>query len=134
MSSAGRRFAAAAVATLSAVPLLAAGAGDPVRGALIYERCAACHSLDHNRTGPKHCGLFGRRAGSLPDFEYSSAMRAAAIVWNERTLDRFLAAPMTVVPGTSMGYAGIDDAHDRADLIAWLREATQGSRHCGTGR
>jgi cytochrome c len=134
MSLTGKLLAAGAAAALAAAPLLAAGAGDPVRGEAIYERCAACHSLDLNRTGPKHCGLFGRRAGSLPDFEYSSAMRASAIVWNERTLDRFLAAPMTAVPGTSMGYAGIDDARERADLIAWLREATQESRHCGIGR
>jgi cytochrome c len=131
---AGRRFAAAAAATLVAMfPLIAAG-GNPVRGEAIYERCAACHSLDRNRTGPKHCGLFGRRAGSLPDFEYSPAMRASGFVWNERTLDRFLAAPTKVVPGTSMGYAGIDDPRERADLIAWLREATQGSQYCGSTR
>ena len=96
----------------------------------IYERCAACHSLDRNRTGPKHCGLFGRRAGSLPDFEYSPAMRASGIVWSEKTLDRFLAAPTKVVPGTYMGYAGVDNPHERADLIAWLREATQAGRNC----
>jgi cytochrome c len=110
-------------------PVLAAGA-DATRGETIYERCVACHSIDRNRTGPKHCGLIGRRAGSLPDFEYSPAMRASGIVWNERTLDRFLAAPTKVVPGTSMGYAGIDDPRDRADLIAWLRASAQPGRGC----
>ena len=117
-----------------ALPLVAAAGGDAVRGAAIYERCAACHSLEQNRTGPRHCGLFGRRAGSVADFEYSAAMRGAGFVWNEQTLDRFLTAPTKVVPGTSMGYAGIDDARDRADLIAWLREASRSSRYCGNSR
>jgi cytochrome c len=70
--------------------------------------------------------------GHLPDFAYSPAMRAAGLVWNERTLDRFLAAPTKVVPGTSMGYAGIEDPRERADLIAWLREASSSDRYCGT--
>jgi cytochrome c len=124
-------LAAGAVAALAASSLPAAAGADAARGAAIYERCAACHSLDHNRTGPRHCGLLGRRAGSLPDFDYSPAMRASGIVWSERTLDRFLAAPTKVVPGTSMGYAGIDDPRERADLIAWLREAARAGRHCG---
>jgi cytochrome c len=119
---AGLAAAAASGAALARIP-----AGDPVRGAEIYERCAACHSLDRNRTGPKHCGLLGRRAGSLPDFEYSPAMRASRIVWSEQTLDRFLAAPTAVVPGTYMGYAGIDDVRERADIIAYLK-AANGSR------
>jgi cytochrome c len=131
MSSCLKLLAASACAALAATPPPAAAGGDAARGEAIYERCAACHSLEHNRTGPKHCGLFGRRAGSLPDFEYSPAIRASGIVWNERTLDRFLAAPTKVVPGTTMGYAGIDDARERADLIAWLREATRSRLQCG---
>ncbi len=123
-------LAAGAFAALAASSPTSAAGGDAARGVLIYERCAACHSLDHNRTGPKHCGLLGRRAGSLSDFEYSPAMRSSGIVWNEQTLDRFLAAPTKVVPGTSMGYAGIDDPRERADLIAWLREASQAGRYC----
>ena len=107
-----------------------ASVGDPTRGAQIYERCAACHSLEYNRTGPKHCGLLGRRAGSLPDFEYSPAMRGSGLVWNAPTLDRFLAAPTKVVPGTFMGYAGIDDARERADLIAYLKSANLSKALC----
>ena len=103
----------------------AAGAtpGDPAAGKAIYERCAACHSLAHDRAGPRHCGLFGRRAGSVAGFEYSEAMKRSRIVWDERTLDRFLAAPPRAIPGTSMGDAGIADARERADLIAYLRQA-----------
>lgn len=104
--------------------------GDPARGEEVYARCAACHSLAYDRTGPRHCGLFGRRAGTVPGFGYSPAMRGAGIVWNEATLDRFLANPAAVVPGTAMGYAGIADAQQRADLIAWLRAANASATNC----
>jgi cytochrome c len=114
---------AGVLAALAALPATAAASGDAARGAQIYERCAACHSLERDRTGPKHCGLFGRRAGSLPGFEFSPALRSSGILWDERTLDRFLAAPTKVVPGTSMGYAGVDDPRERADLIAYLKRA-----------
>ncbi len=108
----------------------AATAADPARGQAIYARCAACHSLNRNRTGPRHCGLIGRRAGSVPGFEYSAAMRAAGIVWTQSTLDRFLAAPMRVVPGTTMGYAGIGDEQDRRDLISYLEWAGRHAPQC----
>ena len=97
--------------------------GDARAGEAIYERCAACHSLAHDRAGPRHCGLFGRRAGSVKDFDYSQAMKRSGIVWSERSLDRFLAAPTRVVPGTSMGYAGITDPAERANLVAYLKRA-----------
>lgn len=117
-----RAIAAAAIAAGNAA-VMAAPAGDAARGEAIYARCFACHSLDTDRTGPRHCGLFGRRAGSVPGFDYSPAMRASGIVWNAKTLDRFLADPVRTVPGTSMGYAGIASARERADLIAYLRSA-----------
>jgi cytochrome c len=95
--------------------------GDPRSGQEIYSRCLACHTLDYDRTGPRHCGLFGRRAGSVPGFPYSEAMKRSEIVWNEHTLDRFLADPLKTIPGTTMGYAGIPDSKERADLIAYLK-------------
>lgn len=97
-------------------------AGDPGAGEAVYSRCLGCHSLEHHRTGPKHCGLFGRRAGSARGFEYSDSLRKSGIVWNEKTLDRFLAAPMKAVPGTTMTYAGVESAKERADLIAYLKK------------
>jgi len=97
--------------------------GDAVRGQSVYERCLACHAIAYDRTGPRHCGLFGRRAGSVPGFAYSDAMKRSGIVWNEQTLDVFLKSPMTAVPGTSMGYAGVADPQERADLIAYLKQA-----------
>lgn len=105
------------------------------RGEQIYARCAGCHAIEANRTGPQHCGLFGRRAGTAPGFDsYSKAMRDSGIVWNERQLDLFLAAPTQALPGTSMGYAGVKDPRERADLIAWLRDATQPGARCAIGR
>jgi cytochrome c len=126
-------LAVGACAALAAMSPPVAARGNAARGAAIYERCAACHSLGHSRTGPKHCGLLGRRAGSVPDFDYSPALRASGIVWSERTLDRFLAAPTKMVPGTSMGYAGIEDPRDREDLIAWLGEVSR-PQYCGSTR
>ena len=105
------------------------------RGEQVYTRCAACHAIDYNRTGPQHCGLFGRRAGTAPGFEnYSKAMRESKFVWNERSFDRFLTSPVQAVPGTSMGYAGVKDAQERADLTAWLRQATQPGVTCNVSR
>lgn len=106
----------------------AAAAPDPSHGEQIYARCLACHALEYSRTGPKHCGLIGRRAGSVPDYEYSGPMRRSGLVWNEKTLDRFLAAPLKSVPGTTMTYAGVADAGERADLIAYLIRETASAR------
>ena len=104
-------------------PVLGAD-GDPTRGEQIYHRCQGCHSIDANRVGPRHAGLFGRHAGSLDDYNYSDAMRASGVVWSETTLDQFLTAPRKFIPGTKMPFAGIPDAQERADLIAYLKRAT----------
>ncbi len=114
------------------------GADAVARGARVYERCAACHALERDRTGPHHCGLIGRRAGSVAGFAYSPAMRRAGFVWNEKSLDRFLRSPLTAVPGTSMGYDGVKDDDERRDLILFLREAGRTARcqnlSAGAGR
>ena len=78
----------------------AAAAPDLQRGEQLYARCLACHALANDRVGPRHCGLFGRLAGSVPGFEYSTAMKNSNIRWDAQTLDRFLAKPLDVVPGT----------------------------------
>ncbi len=107
----------------TAPPALAAP--DAMRGETIYARCLACHALAFDRVGPRHCGLLGRRAGSVPGFAYSPAMKQSAIIWDEKALDRFLAAPMKAIPGTTMTYDGVPDRRDRADLIAYLRQVDQ---------
>ncbi len=100
---------------------LAVAPGDAFRGEAVYSRCLACHALAYDRTGPRHCGVFGRQAGTVAGFLYSDAMKSSGIIWDEGTLDVFLRDPMGVVPGTAMGYAGIPDDQERADLIAWLK-------------
>lgn len=121
-------------ATLALVASVASAAtanemlGDPKGGAAIYARCLACHSLTYDRTGPRHCGLFGRRAGSVKGFVYSDAMKRSKIVWDAKTLDRFLANPLKTMPGTAMGYAGITDPQERADLIAYLKQANESAQ------
>ena len=120
MSFLGRGLAALVLAVVGGE---AGAAGDPRAGEAIYERCAACHSLANDRAGPRHCGLIGRRAGAVPGFDYSDAMKRSTLVWNAATLDRFLANPAATVPGTSMGYDGVKDKKERADLVAYLEKA-----------
>ncbi|HZP93768.1 MAG TPA: cytochrome c family protein [Burkholderiales bacterium] len=123
------------VVALLLLPVVCAqAAGDPKKGEEIYSRCIACHALAYDRTGPHHCGLIGRKAGSVPGFAYSPAMKRSGIVWTESTLDRFLANPMKMVPGTAMGYAGIADRQERADLIAYLERAAASPDLCPAGR
>jgi cytochrome c len=96
------------------------------RGQEVYGRCLGCHAIEQHRTGPAHCGLFGRRAGTAAGYaHYSPALRASGIVWDDRSLARFLADPMTTVPGTTMTYLGVTDAADRAALVAWLKQSTR---------
>jgi cytochrome c len=102
----------------------AAAAADAQRGEQIYARCLACHALAYDRVGPRHCGLFGRRAGSVPGFDYSPALRNSKITWNDKTLERFLTKPLAVVPGTTMTYDGVADPQDRSDLVAYLKLAS----------
>lgn len=94
------------------------------RGATVYQRCAACHSLQRNRAGPMHCGVVGRPAGAVPGFGYSAALRQSGIVWTEDSLDQFLAGPLAMVPGTTMGIAGIPNEDDRRSIIEYLKYAS----------
>jgi cytochrome c len=119
--STARAIVFAALA-LAAFPALAA---DLKNGEEVYSRCLACHALESDRVGPRHCGVVGRRAGSVAGFEYSKAMKGSKLVWNAKTLDRFIADPLKAVPGTTMTYAGVKDAKERADLIAWLEAAAR---------
>jgi cytochrome c len=123
LRSAGLTFILAAAGILPAAARNPSSPAQIKAGEAIYARCLACHALGYDRTGPRHCGLFGRRAGSVPGFAYSDAMKRSNIIWNEKTLDIFLKNPTKAVPGTSMGYAGVPDNKERAALIAYLRHA-----------
>jgi cytochrome c len=110
----------ALIAALLAARPASAG-GDAARGEQLYEACQDCHSLDKNDVGPRHRGVFGRKAGSLPDYNYSAALKSSNIVWDEETLDRWLTNPQTLVPGAKM-YFHLANPQDRADIIAFLKE------------
>ncbi len=109
---------------------IAAVRGNAAHGKELYTQCQACHKLAENFVGPHHCGVIGRAAGSVPDFEYSEAMKAAGVTWTPKTLDEFLTSPIAYVSGTKMGFAGFDSASDRADVIAWLVQANADPAVC----
>lgn len=114
------------MAMLASVSVVAAEwKADPVRGKELYEsRCVACHSVDTNRTGPAHRGVFGRRAGTAPGYQYSTALKESDVVWTRENLDRWLTNPESVIPGQKMGYS-VPDAQDRRDLIAYLKSISE---------
>jgi cytochrome c len=99
--------------------------GDAARGEKKFEECAACHKIapGEDNVGPSLHGVFGRKAGTLADFRYSPALKRSGITWTAPTLDTFLADPQKVIPANRMPYAGLAEASDRADLIAYLQKA-----------
>jgi cytochrome c len=109
------------LATMLMMTGTAHAAGDATRGEQIYQSCQDCHSLDENEVGPMHRGVFGRAAGAVLDYDYSEALKNAKIVWDETTLDQWLANPQLFVPGSRMAFR-LTDAKDRADVIEYLKE------------
>jgi cytochrome c len=95
--------------------------GDPARGKTLYQNCTACHSIDDDDIGPRHRGVVGRKAGTVPGYAYSPALKASGIVWDKASLDRWLTNPSAMVPGTKMFFL-IDNPQNRADIIAYLAE------------
>ncbi|MBA4100267.1 MAG: hypothetical protein C0484_26280 [Rhodospirillum sp.] len=116
-----RSFAFLAAAFLYSAAAPTAFAADAAHGEEIYNsRCIACHSPDANRVGPKHRGVLGRAAGTVPDFNYSKAVKRSGVVWGEETLDKWLTNPQAFIPGQRMNFR-VADPVDRADLIAYLK-------------
>jgi cytochrome c len=98
-------------------------AGDIERGKTLYQtRCAACHSIDYNGVGPAHRGVFGSTAGKVSGYSYSDAVKASKLVWNEKTLNQWLADPQKLIPGQKMGLS-VPDVKERADILAFLKKA-----------
>jgi cytochrome c len=109
---------------LMVVPGALWAAPDPVAGAVVFRKCASCHSVDpsgRNGIGPNLRGVVGRASGKAPGFSYSPAMTAAKLVWTDKTLARFLASPRQTVPGTRMTFAGLPSPQDQANVIAFLK-------------
>jgi cytochrome c len=98
-----------------------ADAADVAHGEHVFANCAPCHAKNNTAgLGPGLLGIIGRHAGSTPGFRYSRAMKSSNIVWDEKSLDAFIAAPQTAVPGTTMPFSGLQDQQERTDLIAYL--------------
>lgn len=118
----------AAVVITGAAPLSPSLAEDIERGRELYGECESCHGLEpgRHRVGPSLHGVFGREAGTAPGFRrYSQTMRDSGVVWNAETLSAYIADPTGFLSGTRKAFSGLGSAEDRADLIAYLREATQ---------
>jgi nitrite reductase (NO-forming) len=100
----------------------AADAGDAAAGRQVFRKCQACHSLEpgKNVLGPSLAGVMGRKAGSVEGYNYSPAMKQANLVWDQKTLDGYLADPGKTIPGNKMPFPGLKTDHDRADVIAFL--------------
>ena len=123
-----KRFAIAVLATIASFSPALAQLGDAARGQQGFRACAPCHSLeaDRNMTGPSLANLWGRKAGGLSSFErYSAALKASGIIWDDRSLDGWLTDPDGMVPDNEMPFNGIKDTRVRADLLAFLKDATK---------
>ncbi|MSO65045.1 MAG: cytochrome c family protein [Alphaproteobacteria bacterium] len=106
-------------------PVLAASAAN---GEKVFKQCVSCHTVKAggaNRVGPNLHGLLGRPAGSRPNFSYSKAMKESGVVWTEGALSTYLQKPSDFIKGNKMTFVGIRKDDDRADLIAFLKEATK---------
>lgn len=108
---------------------------DPDKGKTQFLQCRACHSVEAggaNKVGPNLHGIFGRKAGLAPGFNYSDELKNSNVVWSVDTLDHWLERPSELVPGNRMVFVGIHNAQDRANLIAYLEQAAGGDV-AGTG-
>lgn len=105
-----------------------ARAPDLARGARLFKKCIHCHTVNRegrHRIGPNLHGLFGRRAGTIPGFDFSNAWRGANFVWTEKTLDTYLRNPRQTIPNNRMQFDGLNRPKDRAALIAYLKTITR---------
>jgi cytochrome c len=112
-----RRVCLGIVGLFLIVPVLAA---DAVRGKELFAACLACHTEQSDALGPSLKGVVGRKAGSLEDFRYSSAMTRSGIVWDDSNLRDYLRDPQAKVRGNHMPFSGFATVSDADDVIAYL--------------
>jgi len=118
------------VAVWSTLALVASGgvasaAGDAAAGEATFRMCKTCHRIGEdarNFVGPELNGVVGRKAGSVPDYNYSDANKNSGLTWDEATLTKYLRSPREVVPGTKMAFPGLQRDQDVADVIAYLKQ------------
>ncbi len=94
---------------------------DTERGKDLFgRRCGGCHSLDKDKEGPHLRDVFGRKAASVPSFNYSDALKKASITWDALSLEKWLTEPADMVPETDMDFR-LPEAEERKDIIAYLK-------------
>ena len=109
---------------LAALAALGGEKDDAVAGRTAFEkRCTGCHALDHEKTGPRLAGVVGRRAGAVPAFPYSDAVKNAGLAWNETNLDKWLTDPESLIPDNDMTFR-LDNRAERAAIIAFLKSTS----------
>lgn len=104
---------------------LPALAGDPKAGAQVFKKCMACHAVGEgakNKVGPELNGLFGRPAGSVPDYNYTDANKNSGIVWEPDVFAEYIKNPRSFIPGTSMAFAGLKRDKEIEDITAYLAQ------------
>ncbi len=126
MRLAGNLLAAMVVLAASTGASMPASAQDDeaAEGSKIFKRvCFLCHTAEagKNKIGPSLFGVVGRKAGSVPGFSYSEAMKSSGIVWDEQKIDEYIADPRKTVPGNKMAFAGLKKAEERKEVIAYLK-------------
>jgi cytochrome c len=100
-------------------------AQDATAGEQIFVKCRICHQIGpgaQNLIGPDLNGVVGRKAGTQPGFDYSDALKASGLTWDQPTLEKWLKAPNTLVPGTKMTFAGLNSDRQIANVIAYLSQ------------
>ncbi|MFN7320687.1 MAG: c-type cytochrome [Methylobacterium sp.] len=115
---------AVALSALLALPAASALAQDAEAGKSVFNQCRACHQVGEtarNGAGPVLNGLFGRKAGTVPGYNYSEANKNSGIIWDETNFAAYIRDPKAFMPGNKMAYAGLKDDRRIADLIAYLK-------------
>jgi len=112
-------------ALVSAATIATPQAGDETKGRELFQRrCGGCHATDQVKEGPRLRGVYGRRAGSTTDFQYSDTLKNAKFTWNEALLDKWLTDTESLVPDNDMTFR-VPNPAERRDIIAFLKSMSQ---------
>jgi cytochrome c len=122
----------AILAAIALVPFTFAAAhaeGDAAMGKKQFAPCTACHTVEKdgpNKVGPNLHGIIGKKAGTnKADFAYSDALKKSGVTWDEKKIDEYITKPSALIPGNKMAYMGVAKEEVRANIIAYLKEATK---------